>query len=674
MASKQLGKLRQWAGEVISSREKTSLSGDVKELERDIEFRREGARRLYLATETYHRSLSKKKLNEALDEAEQLLPMDALGVVMIVHGEEYEDDSVFGSSLLKLGRAHCKIATLQEAFALTLRDTFMSYLLRFGEEIKEYDGIRKKLESKRHTYDAAIAKAEKYKNSKKEKDRREAEEELERAQYRYEETMEDVRAHMHAIQDNETTQHRELTGLLDLEIGYVQQYLAVLMDVKAEWQTKSNNTRRRNSVRSTNARPQKQAKYSSLRVPPSARAGTAPGQDFSDEEDFSGSSEKHSVSIRRKSEAEYRPPSLPNSRSGSRAPSYMSRKRSDSSTTIGERDRESEKDKADKPKRLSVAGWASSAVGSVTSLGRKSRDKDRFSELPDDSDDHDDHDNSSPLLQSNSFHSTEKRCLTKHNKQRKIVRAVKDFEGSPDELSFNTGDEIIVINEVLDEWWLGLLNNKTGLFPTAYVEALPGKPRIPEQWLQTEEADLEDDKARALPGDTYGSDTGDLDEYGRLSRQQPISEHRSPFFTGPSDVVSITSSGHEDEEANLMPKKNRAEDVDDSRWGHAGPPPPPMRRSTTTDIRTLLGPASLSTSSPKKPTLPPPPPPRRSSTIPSLTPPIPERKLHILHPTASTSTVSSLEDGKQGYDRSPFESASELANTGAPAPTDQNPF
>ena len=36
-------------------------------------------------------------MNEALDEAEKLLPIDALGVVMIVHGEEHGDDSVFGT-------------------------------------------------------------------------------------------------------------------------------------------------------------------------------------------------------------------------------------------------------------------------------------------------------------------------------------------------------------------------------------------------------------------------------------------------------------------------------------------------------------------------------------------------------------------------------------------------
>ncbi|KAF8346681.1 hypothetical protein F5887DRAFT_90505 [Amanita rubescens] len=138
----------------------------------------------------------------------------------------FDNRDVFkGSSLVKLGRAHCKVATLQEAFALTLRDTSTTFLLRFGEEIKEYDAIRKKLESKRLSYNAAIAKSEKFKNSKKEKDRREAEEELERAQYRYEEALEDVHAYMHAIQENEIAQHRELTAFLDMEVNYVHSIL-----------------------------------------------------------------------------------------------------------------------------------------------------------------------------------------------------------------------------------------------------------------------------------------------------------------------------------------------------------------------------------------------------------------------------------------------------------------
>jgi len=61
-------------------------------------------------------------------------------------------DAIFawaGASLVKLGRAHCKVATLQEAFALTFKDTFLASIERFKEEIKEYEVLRKKLDSRR---------------------------------------------------------------------------------------------------------------------------------------------------------------------------------------------------------------------------------------------------------------------------------------------------------------------------------------------------------------------------------------------------------------------------------------------------------------------------------------------------------------------------------------------
>jgi hypothetical protein len=40
--------------------------------------------------------LSKKKKIEALEDAEKLLPIDTLGVVMITHGEEFSENSAFG--------------------------------------------------------------------------------------------------------------------------------------------------------------------------------------------------------------------------------------------------------------------------------------------------------------------------------------------------------------------------------------------------------------------------------------------------------------------------------------------------------------------------------------------------------------------------------------------------
>lgn len=50
---------------------------------------------------------------------------------------------------MKLGRAHCKVATLQEAYALTFKDTFLASIEKFTEDIKEYEVQRKKLDSRR---------------------------------------------------------------------------------------------------------------------------------------------------------------------------------------------------------------------------------------------------------------------------------------------------------------------------------------------------------------------------------------------------------------------------------------------------------------------------------------------------------------------------------------------
>ena len=52
---------------------------------------------------------------------------------------------------------------------------------------------------------------------------------------RSEETAEDVRARIYAIQENEIDQQRELTNFLDLELNFAEQYVEVLRDVKMNW-------------------------------------------------------------------------------------------------------------------------------------------------------------------------------------------------------------------------------------------------------------------------------------------------------------------------------------------------------------------------------------------------------------------------------------------------------
>lgn len=106
-----------------------------------------------------------------------------------------------GTSLDKLGRAHCRIAQIQEDFAATFQETFLTSLETLRELMKEYTLQRKKLDSRRYddvlwkgfsplltpssrsrlTLDAAITKAAK---AKKEKEKKDAEDELKLAKAR----------------------------------------------------------------------------------------------------------------------------------------------------------------------------------------------------------------------------------------------------------------------------------------------------------------------------------------------------------------------------------------------------------------------------------------------------------------------------------------------------------
>ena len=69
---------------------------------------------------------------------------------MIKHGEEFGEESAYGRSLVSFGRAHCNVASLQESFAMTFDETYISAIHQSEDEIKEYQTQRKKLESRRY--------------------------------------------------------------------------------------------------------------------------------------------------------------------------------------------------------------------------------------------------------------------------------------------------------------------------------------------------------------------------------------------------------------------------------------------------------------------------------------------------------------------------------------------
>ncbi|PPQ64116.1 hypothetical protein CVT24_008727 [Panaeolus cyanescens] len=767
----QLGRLRQWAGEVMS-REKPAVNEEFQELERDIELRKDGMQRMLLASEAYHHALAKKKANEALVEADKFLPIDILGIVMIVHGEEFGDDSLFGRSLVKYGRAHCKIATLQEAYALTFKDTFIESINRAKEQIKEYELLKKKLGERRSAFDAASARYEKVMASKKDKDKREAEDEMERTRQRYEETAEDIRAHMHAIQENELNQHRELTAFLDLETNFVESYLEVLRDVRSEWQERVDGLPASSTRKTTAPHPSPFHRTPSKRqtnghvTPSRPRAGsTVSSDDSSEVEDNQGTASRLSFSKHRKGTSiSSRPPSRPASR--------LSRKRTNSTATSDPKDEVAKGDEAEEEKKqektrrlsLSVSGWASNAVESVTGgRNKKSKDKDSFATLDDDEHSgsgesgkgsfHTQEDGNEPTVRkSGSFSKALSRRSSKKKSKdglngssapasttgtpriqilkppslaRKVVRALHDFSGSSaDELSFKAGDEIIVVSEVLDDWWEGEMvkqPSKKGLFPTSYVEEVTAS----DASRRNRDADAESDRAR----DSYILSDPDDDEELRMP---PMPANRSPsFYNGFDDAVSFTGSLDDDGPSTakpiglgsglktqpfsafgdapftlVNPTKNDGwmHDFNTNneplplpappvlgtrrRTGPLNPEDPAQRHLLSRSQSEGVTPApdidviatSTSQGSPTK-KIPPPPPPRRthshnpSSSLSGIpTPPIPERRYG---PGASLSTPSGLgsvpsltrasslsstseSNDHHGMDRSPFESAVDL--------------
>ncbi|KAH9068103.1 hypothetical protein EDB83DRAFT_2314902 [Lactarius deliciosus] len=653
MAGKRLGRLRQWADEVINTKDKATLTGEAKELEQEIEVRKEGLQR----------SISKKKLSIALDDPDKVLPRDAFGVTMVRHGEDFADDSLLGTSpfispfvcfvlsatgqaLVKFGRAFCNVATAQEALGRSLGSTFIIALQRFLDQVKDYEVERKKLETRRLNKDAAMKQVERLESNKKtkEKDLREAQEELEKSEFRYDEAEADVQARIEAIQQNEIDQIRELGSLLDNELNYAEQYAQILRDVKNNWPGKAESPKPKiRSRASSKARPRSRS----------------PSQGDSD------------------SEAENEPPQ-PRSRKGSvrsRAGSVRSRKRSDSQTTTGstvEAARE-KKDKEEKKK------------GSWSMWGRNGSKKDReqFAALRDGADEDSDSSDpeGAPGASAQSLKSTSLLSLGKWSKpqqnpspripplgsrarsgelERQVVRAVSDYLGSADELSFNTGDEIVVIGEVIDGWMMGQLGGKKGLFPTVYTEPItagsrrvtpyaiscasaaskevvverklryteaPALPRFGVRTERVQTANTQEDDASHPFGDHHAT-THDTDtEHEREREQQPEALASAALGGGfgygyDSESLAESAADESEQESSHLVRRRASDDdgfvnyqfnnngssTNTSTSTGSGPqkkvPPPLPRRQT--DVR-------------KAP--PPPPPPRRPDIRASPQPP-----------------------------------------------------
>ncbi|CAG8469419.1 4229_t:CDS:2 [Paraglomus brasilianum] len=236
---KNIGKFKQWTGEKLGSSHKTETTYEFKELQQKADARNNGYEKILTTTNSYLKTIGKKKTS--FDDRSRSLPIESLGAAMRVFGEELGSDSEFGVALVKFGIANEKIASAQLEYLTRVKDEFLDGVNAVTADIKLYQALKKKLESRRLDYDAKQNRVQK---SKKEKP--ELEEEMQAAKQKYEETLEDLENKINTIFEHEEHSVKDVSSFLDAQFEFFKRGYEILAEVKEDWvEVNSGTTSRR---------------------------------------------------------------------------------------------------------------------------------------------------------------------------------------------------------------------------------------------------------------------------------------------------------------------------------------------------------------------------------------------------------------------------------------------
>ncbi|KAL1918480.1 uncharacterized protein VTP21DRAFT_3140 [Calcarisporiella thermophila] len=225
---KNINKLKQWTGEKLGQAKATHHSDDFKHLEQETERVRECVEKLHSAVSLYLRTLGKKK-ETIEDKRDKAMPIEAMGASMIACGFALPE-SPYTNTLKHFGEAQERLGLAQMEFITNVKEGFLASLDRTYAEIKEYQQIRKKLESRRLDYDGKLGRLQKAK-----KEKPELEEEVMQARHKFEETEAQCREKMVAILEAEEEHQRQLVGFMQAQLEYFRQSEEIMRSVSESW-------------------------------------------------------------------------------------------------------------------------------------------------------------------------------------------------------------------------------------------------------------------------------------------------------------------------------------------------------------------------------------------------------------------------------------------------------
>ncbi|CAO3693225.1 unnamed protein product [Rhizopus stolonifer] len=227
---KNIGKFKQWTGERLGFAKVTLQTEDFQRLEVETDRKRLAFEKVHAAANIMQSQLGKRKPSPEDNFKTKRQPNDILGVCWINYGNEFTDDAALGNSLVGFGQAQSRLGDYQEDFANAMKTEYLDKLEEGMNQFKEYQALRKKLESRRLDYDAKLTRLQK---SKKEKP--ELEQEMQAAKIKYEESEYDLIQKLAQLQEFEDEHCEALYQLLELQTQHLTRSLEMVQQVKANW-------------------------------------------------------------------------------------------------------------------------------------------------------------------------------------------------------------------------------------------------------------------------------------------------------------------------------------------------------------------------------------------------------------------------------------------------------
>ncbi|KAF9383340.1 hypothetical protein CPB97_006538 [Podila verticillata] len=220
---KNIGKFKQWTGEKIGKSPKTRMDEDFNSLTDETEAKRVALEKLSESSQAYLKAISKRVEGEDKFKG---LAIEAFGMSMSAQSYTLRDGSTYRQALMRMGDAHQNMGIAQTELITRFSNSYIECLAKAQAQMKEYQAMQKKLQSRRLDYDAKLAKVQKAK-----KEKPEWEEEMQAAKSKYEDTRECVLGIMTAISDSQDDDVNSLKLYYDAQLAYARKMVEVLESI-----------------------------------------------------------------------------------------------------------------------------------------------------------------------------------------------------------------------------------------------------------------------------------------------------------------------------------------------------------------------------------------------------------------------------------------------------------